>query len=225
VRVRGVFPRAGSNQLIPDDVAEAAAKRRHDPSVYLHAAKIIGVDVARFGNDRSVLIRRRGLCASGLRKWRGLDTMTFAGIVAEEIEDWKPDAVFVDLGGVGAGVVDRLLQLGHQTVIGIDFGGRAGDAHKYLNKRTEMWRLMADWLKTGAIPEDNELAQDLVAPNYGFTGDSSQVFLEKKEDMKKRGLSSPDCGDALALTFALPVLPDFDGYDAPEEAAYDPRDY
>jgi len=228
IRVRGIFPRAGSNQLIPGDLVEQAAKRSPEPSTYLHAARIIGVDVARSKEgDQSVLIRRQGLHASGLRKWRGLDTMTYAGIIAEEIEAWKPDRVFIDMGGIGAGVFDRLVQLGyHNTVTGVDFGGSAGDSKLHKNKRTQMWCLMGDWLITGAIPPDSELMQDLPAPEYGFTGDSSQIYLEKKEDMKKRGLSSPDCGDALALTFAMPVAPaDWQRESNTREERYDPRDY
>ena len=226
VRVRGIFPRAGSNQLIPSDLVEQAAKRSVEPSAYLHAAKIIGVDVARSKDgDQSVLVRRQGQHASGLRKWRGLDTMTLAGIVAEEIEAWKPDRVFIDQTGIGAGVVDRLIQLGYGHIVtGIDFGGSANDSRLHKNLRTQMWCLLADWIKTGDIPPDTELMQDLVAPEYGFTGDSSQIYLEKKEDMKKRGLSSPDSGDALALTFAMPVAAaDWRQTDTREER-YDPRD-
>ncbi|GHV57738.1 terminase [Deltaproteobacteria bacterium] len=207
VRVRGVFPRAGSCQLIPSDLVEAAMGRKASPDAYRHAPRVMGVDVARFGDDQSVIALRQGLVlAKPLRKFRGLDTMTLAGLVAEEIEREAPAAVFMDAGGVGGGPVDRLHQLGFRQVIPVDFGGAANNPGLYFNKRTEMWCLLRDWLKGPAVlPEDPELLADLTGPEYGFTGDRGQIFLEKKKDLKKRGLASPDCADALALTFAQPV--------------------
>ena len=206
VRVRGVFPRAGSNQLIPSDlVAEAQGKSLRE-EMYRSAPLVFGLDVARFGDDQSVLTKRQGLYAQEQRKWRGLDLMTLAGIVAQHIDKDQPDAVFVDMGGLGAGVVDRLHQLGYDQVIGVDFGGVPTNSAEHVNKRTEMWCGVLDWLKNGgALPPDQELADDLTGPEYGFTGDKGQIVLEKKSDMKKRGLASPDCGDSLALTFAHPV--------------------
>ncbi|MDL2315701.1 terminase [Desulfovibrio sp. OttesenSCG-928-A18] len=218
VRVRGVFPRAGSCQLIPSDLVEEAAKRVLRVDMYQHAPKILGVDVARFGDDQSTFIRRQGLQAFGLRKFRGLDLMTYAGIVAQEIQEFGPDAVFVDQTGLGAGVVDRLRQLHCGNIIGVDFGSAAISPQLYANKRAEMWSLLLEWLKSGgALPPDQELISDLVAPEYGFTGDKGQIALEKKSDMKKRGLPSPDSGDALALTFAAPVYP-LGGNDLPRYA-------
>lgn len=208
VRVRGVFPRSGSCQLISSSLVDEASARVLRPDVFQHAAKIIGVDVARFGDDQCALIKRQGLQAFGLKSWRGIDTMTYAGLIAQEIVEFSPDAVFIDLGAMGAGVYDRLIQLGHKNVIGVNFGGESINKVLYMNKRIEMWALMNEWLKNGgAIPDDVELHTDLTAPEYGFTGDKSQMYLEKKEDMKKRGLASPDKGDALALTFAQPVMP------------------
>ncbi|MFH1090476.1 MAG: terminase, partial [Pseudomonadota bacterium] len=126
VRVKGEFPRAASNQFIPSDLVEAAAGKSLSPEVYRRAPGVLGVDVARFGDDQTVLIRRQGLAAFGLRKFRGLDTMAVAGIVAQEIVSWRPDAVFVDAVGLGAGVVDRLRQLGH-AVIAVNSGERAAE--------------------------------------------------------------------------------------------------
>ena len=206
IRVRGVFPRTGSNQLIAADLVEDAQGRSLQHDVFRHAPKVMGVDVARFGDDQSVITVRQGLKCFPQRKYRGLDTMTLAGIVAQAIDEESPAAVFVDMGGIGAGVVDRLHQLGYRNAIGIDFGSRADAPELYFNKRTEMWCLLRDWLKEQPeLPDDRELADDLVAPEYGFTGDKGQIFLEKKADMKKRGLPSPDCGDSLALTFAQRV--------------------
>ena len=207
IRVRGIFPRAGSCQLIGSDLVEAATCRHLKQDAYLHAPKVLGVDVARFGEDQSVIAARQGLYLAPLKKYRQIDTMTLAGLVAQEMDREQAVMVFVDQGGVGAGVVDRLHQLGRHNVVGIDFGGSAINPFLHLNKRTEMWCGMRDWLQNACIPDDQELKDDLSAPEYGFTGDKGQIVLEKKSDMKKRGLASPDCGDALALTFALPVAP------------------
>lgn len=202
IRIKGVFPRAGSNQLISSESVEKAQAKTIRQDDYISAPKILGVDVARFGDDQSVMIRRQGLYASGLRKFRGLDLMKYALSVADEIKQYRPDLVFIDQGGMGAGVVDRLHELKFWNVYGVDFGSSPEEPGKYFNKRAEMWCRMRDWLKEGAdIPNDPDLASDLIAPEYGFSGDKGQILLEKKQDMKKRGLPSPDCGDALALTF------------------------
>lgn len=208
VRVRGVFPRMGNCQLISSEWVTEAMKRTVPPDAYAHAPLVFGVDVARFGDDQCALAKRKGLAVvEPLRTWRNLDTMTFAGLVAREIEWDKPAAVFIDVGGMGAGVVDRLHQLGFMNIIPVNFGSSALDQRLYFNKRTEMWCLMRDWLQTPCcLPGDPELEADLIGPEYGFTGDGSQLALEKKKDMKARGLSSPDKGDALALTFAQPVM-------------------
>jgi hypothetical protein len=160
-----------------------------------------------------------------------MDTMQLAARVAEQFSHYRADAVFVDGGGVGGGVVDRCRQLGVQ-VFEVQFGGRPdrpdfnADASKYANKRAEIWGLMREWLEVGAIPEDPELSAALIGPQYGFNG-RDEIQLERKEDMKKRGLASPDLADALALTFAWPVLPRDDaGGEGPRkpliEIEYDP---
>lgn len=208
VRVRGVFPRAGSCQLIPSDAVEKAVERDLGVEFYRHAPKVIGVDVAREGGDKSVITLRQGLVCHWQEEHRGLDLMTLAGIVAQHIDAEQPAAVFIDKTGIGAGVYDRLRQLNYMEVFGIDFGSSATEPEKYINKRTEIWCLMRDWIVDGgAIPAIEDLKIDLTGPEYGFTGDKMQIFLERKKDMKKRGLASPDNGDSLALTFSMPVFP------------------
>lgn len=206
VRVKGQEPRAGIKQFIPGDLVEAALGKDIHLSNYYKSAKILAADVARFGDDQSCIIKRQGLAAFDLEKYRGIDTMQFASLIAREINDWKPDAVFIDEVGIGAGVVDRLRQLGHD-VIGVNPGFAAMDRGLYFNKRVEMWGLAKDWLKAGgAIPDDKQMRDDLTGPEYGFSA-NEQFQLEKKEDMKARGLASPDCGDVLAYTFFAPVAP------------------
>lgn len=134
--------------------------------------------------------------------------MTLAGKVSEIYKQYRADAVFVDGGGVGGGVVDRLRQL-HVPVMDIQFGSKpsgigfaTGDGGvQYANKRAEMWGAMREWLKGGAIPDDPALQVQLTNLEYGYNV-RNEIQLEKKEDMKKRGLESPDVADALALTFA-----------------------
>lgn len=207
VRIRGHFPSHGSAQFIPPEVVTAAVTRELFPDS--GAPLLLGVDVARFGEDRTVLLLRQGRDARSfpLQKFNGLDTMQVAAQVVETINVWNPKKVFVDVGGPGAGVVDRIRQLGYK-VFGVDFGSRPDDTRRYVNKRTEMWGKMREWLlEGGGIARDPELEIDLLGPNYAFS-DKQQLKLERKEDMKKRGLSSPDIGDALALTFAASVARD-----------------
>lgn len=205
VRVRGVFPRAGSNQFIGSDIVEACVS--YVAEGYEGLEKLLGVDVARFGEDQSVLIRRQGRKVFYPKKHRGLDTMQLAAKVVEEIDDYKPDAVFIDGVGVGSGVVDRVKQLRPSaTIIEVNAGQIAHDPSKYFNKRAEMWGRVRDYLKAGAeLPKDNELQEELQAVEYGFSP-KQQIQIEKKEDMKARGLSSPDCADALCLTFAEVII-------------------
>lgn len=196
------FEAAGDDQLISLNDVDAAASRSMRPSDIQHAPRILGVDPARFGDDRSVIMPRQGLAAFPPMIYRGIDNMDLAGRVAAKIEEWDPDAVFVDAGN-GSGVIDRLRQLGHQ-VFEVNFGGKAIDAG-YVNKRSEMWFLMRDWLKQGGcVPNSVDLRQDLATPTYFFDA-QNRLALESKDDIKKRGLPSPDLGDALALTFAQPV--------------------
>lgn len=217
IRVRGVFPRAGSLQFIPGDLVEAARSKARDVNVGIYDPFVMGVDVARFGDDKSVIYFRRGRDARSIPplKYRGVDTQILALRVVELYMFHRPDAIFVDGGGVGAGVVDRLREL-KCPVIEVQFGAKADramigqdDAFLYANKRAEMYGAMREWLKGGAIPDDPELVSDLIGVQYGFAMRDGReaIILEKKEDMKRRGLSSPDDADALAMTFAYPVMP------------------
>lgn len=210
VRVRGVFPRASSMQFIPRDLVDDAMQRpMHVYSPHTRTA-LVGVDVARFGGDQSVIRTRmqRDARTWPPKRFRELDTMQLAARVGEHINELKALGlrviVFVDGGGVGGGVIDRLRQLQHD-VIEVNFGGKADDPRKYANKAAEMWDRMRTWLPTGYLDEDETLATDMTGREYGFSS-ADQIVLERKEDMKKRGLASPDDADALSLTFAHPAL-------------------
>ncbi|UXC93118.1 terminase [Sphingobium sp. RSMS] len=224
VRVLGQFPSASSMQFIGMDVVEAAQQRvvnsiGSDPLIY-------GVDIARFGDDHSTLAKRCGRDAKSRpwKRWYGADTMTVAGDIAMEAQQEHPDAIFVDVGAMGAGVIDRLRQLlPEMAVFEVNFGGKGRDAVwannvrvKTKNKRAEMWTSMRTWLEHGAIPEDQGLADDLTSPEYGYDAEQ-RIELEKKDHMKARGVASPDDADALACTFAEPVAPrSVPGYLNPE---------
>lgn len=203
VRVKGVPPRAGTCQFISTEDVDNC--RKYEAAGYESLPKVLGVDVARFGDDQSVICLRQGRYIHKMGKFRGLDTMQLAAKVAEVIDFHNPDGVLIDGGGVGGGVIDRLNQLNYD-VIEINFGSKAYDDKQYANKRAEMWGIMRAGIKAGCqLPDDNELADELVAVEYGYTP-KQQILLEKKQDMKSRGMASPDCADALALTYAEPVV-------------------
>ena len=199
------FSASVDNVLITIDMVSKAAARALQERDVRGAPRVIGVDVARFGDDRSAICTREGLWCRGIHIVNNEDNMTFAGMVAEEIERFRPDAVFIDAGR-GEGVIDRLRQMGYH-VMEVNFGSRAADPSRWANKRTEMWDKTREWLESGgAIPNDPALKGELAAPAYSFDAAGRKV-LEPKEKLKERGLRSPDLADALALTFAAPVHP------------------
>lgn len=209
VRVRGEFPRCGDTQLFDSRTVASAVKR--EPPLEKAEALVLGVDVARFGSDSTVLAFRRGRDAASIpwRSFQKLDTMQVAYRVAEAVREHHVDMVFVDETGMGAGVYDRLVELGIKCQ-GINFAespARFGQGMPAVaNRRAEMWCYLREWIKGGTIPGEKALIGDLENAQYGFNG-RMEIILEKKEDAQKRGIASPDWGDALALTFAAPVFP------------------
>jgi hypothetical protein len=196
------FSAAGEDQLISlADIHEAAKRQVLDTEVRF-APKIIGIDPARFGDDRSAVVLRQGLKCWVLLDKPKIDNMDLAAMCAEFIDLHKPASVFCD-AGAGSGVIDRLRMLGHK-VAEVAFGGKPSN-EIYANKRSEIWHELATWIKSGAdIPDEMRLKQDLASPTY-FYSHTGKLQLESKEQMKKRGLPSPDVADALALCFAAPV--------------------
>ncbi|MGB9154359.1 MAG: terminase family protein [Alphaproteobacteria bacterium] len=218
------FDAAGEDQLLSMAEVEVAANREYKMGEFSYSAKIIGVDPARMGADSSVIMKRQGFMVYDPISFHGIDNMALADQVAYHINDWKPDAVFIDVGN-GGGVIDRLRQLGH-SVIEVPFGGKAANP-KFVNKRTEMYDAMRSWIREGGkIPNHIRLKQDLATPTYWFNGD--KMILESKDDIKKRGLPSSDYSDALACTFASPVVRKPQEVQSPHDtgykAGYDPFD-
>ena len=205
------FEAETEEQFIPTEYVRSAQAGEVD--THIQDPMVLGVDVARFGGDKAVIYPRRGRDARTMpiERFDKIDTMQLAGKVAEAIQKYNPDGVFIDETGLGAGVVDRLRQLGF-NIMGINFGSKAdlsieGSQMRSGNKRTEMWGSMREWLRSGGRigPDNKTLEFDLLAPMYSYNADN-EMKLEKKDDMRKRGIRSPDDGDALALTFAYPVV-------------------
>jgi phage terminase large subunit len=203
VNVFGRFPPSSLNSLIGPDECKEATKRFYKPEDYREAPRVLGVDVARFGDDASVIFPRQGLVAFPPQKLRNFDGNQGAGAVARKWADWNADAVFIDdTGGWGSSWIDNLLRLGRHP-IGVGFASRANDP-RYDNKRTEMYFEAVDWIKRGgALPDIPELIAGLSQTTYSFRGD--RLLLEPKEQVKQRLGYSPDDADAFALTFAQPV--------------------
>ena len=198
------FQVSGGDSLIrPESVMQARQAK-----VLAQGPLIVGVDPARFGDDRTAIIKRRGRSAYDLVTYDKTSTMEVAGLVNAIIKNERPAQVAIDVGGLGAGVVDRLLELGHgDVVVPINFGGSSLDPERFINRRAEMWWNLRDWLDGDMpvmIPDRDELHSDLCAPFYKYDSQARRK-LESKDDMKKRGMRSTDCADALALTFAEPL--------------------
>lgn len=204
VRVLGEFPNSDDNAVIPLDLCEAAVVRQVEP----HGGMVWGVDVARFGSDRTALCKRRGnTVPEPIKTWRQKDTMQVAGLIYLEWQNTPPDArpsnIAVDVIGIGAGVVDRLRELS-LPVTGINVAEAASIDERYMRLRDELWFRARDWLaaKDCKLPEDEALIAELSTPTYAITS-SGRLKVEGKDEMKKRGVDSPDIADAFCLTFAV----------------------
>lgn len=205
VNVLGRFPPASINSLLGPDEVSRAMKRQVWEQTYTFSQKRLGVDVARFGTDRTCIFPRQGLRAFRPVVLMHLRTPEIAARIMNAKSKWGSEAEFIDgTGGFGAGVVDALLQAG-VTAHEIHFSSKAIDSAAYNNRRSEMWFKMSDWIKKGGVlPELPELQRELTAPQYTFV--NGKLALEPKEQIKDRLGFSPDLADALALTFALPDL-------------------
>lgn len=217
VKIRGEFPSQGTDQFIAMSAVEKA--RRREPAPLITSPVIYGVDIGHKGGDETTIYRRRGNDAKTLapvilrpnadrRDW----LMHVAGKIAELALVDQPDAIFIDGGGVGAGVPERLVQLNVPNVHPVLFGSKSPDS-KYRNRGSYMYGMMRDWLEdNGAIPDDDVLQTQLTTREYFYDKDN-KIMLESKDEMRERegttggGHASPDRADGLALTFAMPVGP------------------
>lgn len=204
VNVFGKFPPSSLNVLIGPDEVSAAMKRFYRPFEIGAAPKIMGVDVARFGDDASVIAKRNGIQMLPFDKKRNINSTQGAGWVSRTWEEWQADACFIDAtGGFGAGWIDQLEELG-RSPIGVQYAGEAHDSGRYHNKRAEMAFDFVEWIKRGgALPESPELAAALTQTTYTFHRD--RFLLQPKEEIKELLGYSPDEFDAAMETFAEPV--------------------
>jgi hypothetical protein len=203
VRVLGQFPSAGDKQFIPSDVVELAQTRElvEDRG----AALCMGVDVSRGGAAQNVIRFRQGRDGRTIKpiRWHSRDTTYTVNRIAEAIDKYHPDVVFMDGGGVGGPMIDELRKRGYK-IIEVQFGGSPDDTNRFANKRAEMWQRMKEWASYGCLDDDQVLRDDLIGPEYSYDS-RDRLLIEGKEHMESRGLASPDDGDALAVTFAHPV--------------------
>ncbi len=215
-RVLGEFPRQAQDALIPLSDIEAAVGKHGavdvTPAGRLALPEppepaIMAVDVARYGADHSVILVRRGMRVEEIRAFQGLDTMTFTGRVAAAIRQWSPEAALVDEIGLGAGVLDRLKELGHPAQ-GVNVAKPPRQKGLYANLRAEGYFRLRELFAGGdiLIPDDKDLIAELSSLRYNTRSDG-RAIIESKDAMKKRGLPSPDRADALMLAFLEPAQP------------------
>lgn len=208
VRVRGLEPNASTLQLIGNDIIEQAYGRALGESQYHWAPKIITVDAAWEGGDETVIGLRQGLAFKILKVFpKNDDDTRMAGEIARYEDEENADAVFIDFG-YGTGIFSAGKSLNRKDWVLVKFGGKPDD-DRFANKRTEIWYNMKTWLADGgSIPKDPVLSAELSGPEiYTINSgpNTGKLLLESKEDMKERGLTSPNRGDCLAISFAFPV--------------------
>jgi hypothetical protein len=205
--VLGRFPPSSFNALIGPDEVRDSMKRYYRDFEIGNAPKVLGVDVALFGDDQSVIAFRQGLQMLNFKKYRNLQPSMGASIVSREWEEYGAVAAFVDAtGGAGSGWVDGLMLLG-RAPIGVQFSGHAHENQRYANKRAEMYFDAVAWIKRGgALPPDDNLLAQLTATTYTYEKRGDRFLIEPKEMVKaKLNGNSPDEADAFILTFAEPV--------------------
>lgn len=200
VRVLGEFALRDDDSLIAADLVDAAMSR--DIALDTTQDLIYGVDVARFGSDRSVICKRRGNVVTELRHWSGEDLMGTVGRIVHEANQDKPAEICVDSIGLGGGVADRLRELGY-NVRDVNVSESNALNQQAAKLRDELWIACKDWLEARAVklPKDDELRAELIGPTYSFTS-NGKIKVEGKSEMKRRGMRSPDLADSLCLTFA-----------------------
>ena len=204
IRVLGEFPLGDDDVIIPLHLAEAAVDR--DIAVSPSLRPVWSLDVARFGSDRTVLLRRTGNVVTDVEAWQGLDLMATVGRVKAHYDglmtSQRPTEILVDSIGLGSGVVDRMRELG-MPVRGINVSEAPAFGNTYNNLRTELIFRVRGWLETrgSRLPKNSTLISELTSIRYSFSS-NGKVKAESKDDMRRRGLKSPDLADSLFLSFA-----------------------
>jgi hypothetical protein len=204
VRVLGLPPETDDNAIIGRALVESAIDREVDP---IEVMPVWGIDVARHGSDRCALCKRKGnVITEPIKHWGGKDLMETVGIIMAEYESTpfrdRPTELLVDSIGLGAGVVDRLVEL-NIPARGINVAESSSLSNRYMRLRDELWFKCREWLeqKDCQIPDQEELIAEVTAVQYSIMS-NGKFKVESKDEMKKRGMRSPDIADALMLTFA-----------------------
>lgn len=199
------------NSLLSVYDAEEAFNRDIQERDYCFDAKIIGADIARSGVDKSTVWFRQGRFAKLMAVYQGQDTMTTASAISAIAKEVGAESINIDAGGIGAGVVDRLRQLGWKNVVDVQFGGNSVD-DRYKNQRAYMHFKAAEWVKTGGCIQKHpkwtdRIKIEMCAPQYHHKNPKGQFQIESKDEIKTRIGFSPDLYDGLITTFAVEVLP------------------
>lgn len=209
--ILGQFPPSALNALMGRDDIDRSIRQNYVNTVYHWSQIRLGVDVARYGDDSTVIFCRQGLRAGPFVEMKDQDTMTVASRVALAVQRTGAECVHVDGIGVGAGVVDRLKQLGIRT-LDVQSSSKPDDP-RYYNKRAEIWYRMAEWVKRGGwLPDNKILHRELLTPTYTLKG--GRIIIEDKAQIKERLKKSTDMADALAMTFSTSDQAQFDPYNA-----------
>lgn len=204
------------NSITDTFITVEPVQRARKAEVESESSLIIGVDPARSGADKSAIIRRRGRLAYKCEKYQGLDTMQLVGKLKTIIDTERPFKMCIDCIGIGAGVVDRLHEMGYQCVEGVNVARAANNPDRFLNLRAELWHEMREWFLQDMpvqIPDDPELQKELCGLGYDHNS-SGRLVIESKKDAKKRGMKSPDMADALMITFAYGIHGGTSSYEA-----------
>lgn len=217
------FQMSGHDSYIKPELVLRARKATAEPSGDL----VIGFDPSRYGDDSGAMARRRGRKLLSVERRSKLDTMESAGWCKQVLDSERPARLFIDVGGLGAGIYDRLKEMGYGDIVrAVNFGGAPFEpplrddrgnvqGGQPLNRRAEMWKNSKEWLEDPAgvdIPDDDALQADACGPGYKYNS-NQMLVLESKDDMRRRGAKSPDGWDAVVLTLAEPVAPSFEHID------------
>lgn len=206
IRVLGEFPATNDDSVVPMHLISEATTRDVEPS---SNEVIFGLDISRFGSDRTALAKRQGnTLLEKIKTWQGKDLMETVGIVVSEYEalpySKRPTEILIDSIGLGAGVADRLQEMNlNCQITAVNVAELPSMQDKYMRLRDELWFMAREWFESRdcKIPEDDVLIAELTAPSYTFLS-NGKIKVDSKEIMKRKGLRSPDVADAFCLTFA-----------------------
>lgn len=207
IHVYGQFPKQSDASFISSDVVQAARQRRIDiRNIPAALPRIMGVDFSRGNSDLNAIVRRQSrMVFPNIKTWHDRDAIRTAGVVAREINEWRPEMVFCDGVGLGGPIIDYLRRIGFSRVIVDCQSGQTPslpeDQKRYANMRAVIWARMRSAMPTLSLPDDPELAEELSAPRFDFRTNTQLLVIESKQAMLSRGVKSPNKADALALTF------------------------